>query len=84
MAGQQARAQFADFHLDEMSAIVTEPDHLKRRMGLDPKVVIDAYCHQPLRFGCAVDSHPASPTGLVLLRRIEGLGATLKNEVVCG
>jgi len=84
IARQQARPEFADVHLDEMSMIITEPDLLKRRMGLDLKVVIDAYCHQLLRFACTFDPAAGSPTGLVLPRRIEGLGTTLKNEVVYG
>lgn len=57
IARQQARAEFADFHLDEMSMIITEPDLLKRRTGFDLKVVIDTYRHHLLRFVCTANSH---------------------------
>jgi hypothetical protein len=41
-ARQQARSHFTNLHLDEMTAVITQPDLLERRSRFDFKVVIDA------------------------------------------
>ena len=43
--GQHACAQRTDFHLDEVSAIITEPDLCEGRRGDDRELVVDALCH---------------------------------------